>query len=96
MQWFTNAELSGADLELLRGSDVMINMLHNKLVIVVDKPPAGPAMFPTEQIGLLECEGFWHIREVAKSTTAFEILFELKTDCEKVQEHLTLYKLSQD
>jgi|TARA_R110000851_G_scaffold314618_1_gene476773 hypothetical protein len=96
MQWFSHTELSGADFELLHGTELLRSMLHNKLVIVVAKPSSGNARLPVDDIGLVSCVGLYYIRPVAKSKHTFEILFEFESDLVIVDEHLTLYKLKQD
>tara|TARA_R110000851_G_scaffold256211_1_gene408664 strand:- start:1770 stop:2063 length:294 start_codon:yes stop_codon:yes gene_type:complete len=96
IKWFNNTELSGADFDLLRGSELLVTMMHNKLVIVVGKPMSGASRLPVDDIGLAKCAGLYYIRPVAKNKGTFEILFEFRSDLAIVQEHLTLCKLKQD
>lgn len=93
MKWVSYNEVSADDLQRLAGTDLFVQMLRNKLVIKYD-PSDTPAKLI--ELGLMETQGLFHIRDVHGRGDSFEILFELEEDRDMTEQHLTQYKLGQD
>mgnify|MGYP000129432805 CR=1 FL=1 len=90
MRWTKHKELSTNDLDYLIGSFVLTEMMRNKLVVKFHEDER--VALPSE-MGLLECNGLYHIRRVADNPKIQEILFELIDDRDAVEQHLIQYKM---
>lgn len=95
MKWFTHKAVSDNDFELLRGTDIMINMQKTRLLIVLN-PNDKPLLGQEKQIGLYDCQGLVYYRKLQGRDDTIEILFELEQDRDLVQEHLIKYKMSEN
>jgi len=93
MRWMTHKNLSDADLELLAGTDCLINLMRNRLLIKFhgDERPA-----TTSELGLRETNGLYYIRVIQNDEMYREIWFELESDLAMCEEQMTQYKLSLD
>jgi hypothetical protein len=90
MKWLEHKELSESDLDFLVGSAMIEKLMRNKLVI---KYHSGEKIATPSEMGLHECLGPYHMRQVGGDRKIIEILFEHPGDLKAVQEHLTQYKL---
>jgi len=93
LKWLTHKNLSEDDLTLLAGTELMINLQRNRLVIIYDPKDKRASM---EELGLYETEGLFFVRTVQenrRNNDTLEILFELKSDLDNTMQHLTQFKL---
>lgn len=93
MRWAEHKELSESDMEYLVGSAVVIEMMRHKLIVKFHdrEKPAKPS-----EMGLRDCKGLYHIRQIDENDKLLEILFELPEDRDAVEQHLTQYKMALD
>lgn len=93
MKWFSHTNLSDNDFTALAGTEVMVSFMRNRIVVVWDKDKIVPT---PKEMGLHDLSGLYYLRFLQKETHVFELLFELKEDCEIVEQYLTQCKLRTD
>jgi hypothetical protein len=93
MRWQTHKELSRADIDLMVGSTTLTKMMRNKLII---KFTNVESIISYKKMGLQDCTGLYHIRKIQPDGMVLEIMFELKKDSIRVQEQLSICKISMD
>ena len=85
-----SGSLSENDLKLLAGTELILSMMRNRLLILVDKDTTVNWEDLTSNV-----EGFYHIRSVDQKRL-FQIWFELATDYDKFQRNLFVAKMGAD
>jgi hypothetical protein len=95
MKWMQHKNLSENDLLLLAGTETVVKLVTNRLVIVYE-PKETPASM--KDLGLYETVGLYCVRRLQsdKRDDTIEILFELAEDREMVAQMLTQFKLGKD
>lgn len=95
MKWMKHKNLSESDLVLLAGTELITRLLTNRLVIIYDPKEPQASM---KDMGLYDSEGLYHVRRLQgdKRDDTLEILFELATDRDMVEQSLTQFKLGRD
>jgi hypothetical protein len=84
-----SGSLSETDLVLLTGTDTILAMMRNRLVVSVD------TTVETDWGSLIEnVYGLYHIRPLDKAKSIYQIWFEQTTDMDKFEKNTMLTKLS--
>ncbi len=85
-----SGSLSESDLQLLRDTDIIVNMMRNRVLLVANDPKSS-----IDWDGLTsEVTAFYHIRPVDKSNMVFQVWFEELKDLDKFEKKLMLNKLA--
>jgi|TARA_R110002050_G_scaffold62912_1_gene137882 hypothetical protein len=85
-----SGSLSESDLQLLSDTDIIVNMMRNRVLLVANDPKTS-----IDWDGLTEeVRAFYHIRPVDKSNMVFQIWFESLKDLDKFEKKLMLNKLA--
>ena len=94
MKWFKHKSLSEKDMELLAGTDLMVRLQTNRLVIIYEPKFKKPSF---KEMGLHECEDLFYLRipKERHDGDTVEIMFASADDLELVQQHMTQFKISQ-
>lgn len=82
--------LSEDDLKLLTGTDVLNNMIRNRILVVIENRAEFDWTELTRSI-----EGLYHIRELNRSRL-YQVWFEHMYDLDQFKKNLYLLKLSLD
>jgi hypothetical protein len=82
--------LSEDDLKLLTGTDVLYNMIRNRILVVIEGRPEIDWTDLTTNI-----EGLYHIRELNRSRL-YQVWFEQSYDLDQFKKNLYIVKLSLD
>lgn len=80
--------LSETDLQLIAGSDLVFQMMRNRLVIVTDNTEVDWSSLTDNLSGL------YHIRTLDRSKQIYQLWFELESDIEVFKKNFMLHKLS--
>ena len=80
--------LSESDLQLIAGSDLVFQMMRNRLVIVTDNSDVDWSALTDDLSGL------YHIRTLDRSKQIYQVWFELENDIVKFKQNLMVGKLS--
>jgi hypothetical protein len=80
--------LSESDLQLIAGSDLVFQMMRNRLVIVTDNSDVDWSSLTDNLMGL------YHIRTLDRSKQIYQVWFELENDINKFKKNLMVGKLS--
>ena len=80
--------LSESDLQLIAGSDLVFQMMRNRLVIVTDNSDVDWSALTDDLSGL------YHIRTLDRSKQIYQVWFELENDIQKFKQNLMVGKLS--
>lgn len=82
--------LSESDLALLGDTDIIVNMMRNRVLLVSNDPK--------ENIDwdtlTMDVTSFYHIRPVDKSNMIYQVWFESVDDLERFEKKLMLNKLA--
>ena len=79
--------LSESDLQLIAGSDLVFQMMRNRLVIVTDNSDVDWSALTDDLSGL------YHIRTLDRSKQIYQVWFELENDIVKFKQNLMVGKL---
>lgn len=85
----TPGSLSDADLKLIVGTDALMSMMRNRLLLVIGNSESINWIELTQGIA-----GFYHIRKIDKDKL-YQIWFEHAIDMETFKKNLTVCKLSE-
>ena len=80
--------LSETDLQLIAGTDLVMEMMRNRLVVVTNNNDIAWNDLMKDVTGL------YHIRPLDKSKQIYQLRFELKADIEQFNNNLFVSKLS--
>lgn len=80
--------LSETDLQLIAGSDLVFQMMRNRLVVVTDNSEVDWSALTDSLVGL------YHIRTLDRSKQIYQVWFELESDIQKFKKNLMIGKLS--
>jgi hypothetical protein len=80
--------LSETDLQLIAGTELVMEMMRNRLVVVTNNNDIAWNDLMTDVTGL------YHIRPLDKSKQIYQLWFELKADIEQFNNNLFVSKLS--
>lgn len=81
--------LSETDVQLLMGTDILVSMLKNRLLVIKDDPA-----IDIKWVDLCSgIEGFYHIKAV-DSKRVYQVWFEFASDKERFEQNMMLQKLS--
>lgn len=80
--------LSETDLQLIAGTDLVMEMMRNRLVVVTNNNDIAWNDLMKDVTGL------YHIRPLDKSKQIYQLWFELKADIEQFNNNLFVSKLS--
>ena len=80
--------LSETDLQLIAGTDLVMEMMRNRLVVVTNNNDIAWNDLMTDVTGL------YQIRPLDKSKQIYQLWFELKSDIEQFNNNLFVSKLS--
>lgn len=83
--------LSESDLKLLGETDIIVNMMRNRVLLVANDPKNQNIDWDTLT---MDVTAFYHIRPVDKSNMVFQVWFESEDDLEKFEKKLMLNKLA--
>jgi len=81
--------LSESDLVLLTGTDIILNMLRNRILVLIEKKQVCDWSKLTE--GMV---GLYYIRTIDHNSNLFQLWFELPTDLETFEKNLTMAKIA--
>jgi hypothetical protein len=84
----TPGSLSEEDLKLLAGTDVLLNLIRNRTLVIVDRGLQVQWELLTDGLN-----GIYHVREI-DNQRLYQIWFELAPDLDKFKKNLCMYKLS--
>jgi len=96
LKWFKHKNLSEEDLELLRGTSTIEKLMATRLVVHREDSEQMPTM---KELGLFNTTGLYFVRGLQPDSSfdnTMEILFELESDRDMAEQHLTQFKLGQD
>ena len=80
--------LSETDLQLIAGTDLVMQMMRNRIVVVTNNNDIAWTELMTDISGL------YHIRPLDKSKQIYQLWFELESDIEQFTKNLYVSKLS--
>jgi hypothetical protein len=80
--------LSETDLQLIAGTDLVMQMMRNRVVVVTNNNDIAWTDLMTDVFGL------YHIRPLDKSKQIYQLWFELESDIEQFTKNLYVSKLS--
>lgn len=80
--------LSETDLQLIAGSELVFQMMRNRLVIVTDNTEIDWSSLTDNLSGL------YHIRTLDRSKQIYQLWFELESDIETFKKNFMIHKLS--
>lgn len=80
--------LSETDLQLIAGTELVMNMMRNRVVVVTNNNDIAWNDLMTDVVGL------YHIRPLDKSKQIYQLWFELKDDIAQFNKNLYVSKLS--
>ena len=80
--------LSETDLQLIAGTELVMQMMRNRIVVVTNNNDIAWNDLMTDVTGL------YHIRPLDKSKQIYQLWFELKGDVEQFNKNLYVSKLS--
>ena len=80
--------LSETDLQLIAGTELVMEMMRNRIVVVTNNNDIAWQDLMTDVGGL------YHIRPLDKSKQIYQLWFELKSDIEQFNKNLYVSKLS--
>lgn len=80
--------LSETDLKLIAGSEMIFQMMRNRIVIVTENNEIDWSVL------MHELKGLYHIRTLDRSKQIYQLWFELVSDIELFRRNLMLGKLS--
>lgn len=83
--------LSETDLALLSGTELLLNMMRNRILIVVNLQKK----IKWEEL-LGETKGLYHIRSLDKADTIYQVWFEHAKDLDQFKKDLMVSKLATD
>ena len=81
--------LSESDLVLLTGTDIILNMLRNRILVLIEKKQVCDWSKLTE--GMV---GLYYIRTIDHNSNVFQLWFELSKDLVAFEQNLTMAKLA--
>lgn len=81
--------LSESDLVLLAGTDIILDMLRNRILVLVEKKQVCDWSKLTE--GMI---GFYYIRTIDIKSNLFQLWFESPNDLETFEKNLTMAKIA--
>lgn len=80
--------LSETDLQLIAGSELVFQMMRNRLVVVTDNSEVDWSGLTDNLVGL------YHIRTLDRSKQIYQVWFELEKDIITFKQNLMVGKLS--
>ena len=80
--------LSETDLQLIAGTELVINMMRNRLCVVTNNNDIA------WQDLMIDVQGLYHIIPLDKSKRVYQLWFESKQDIEQFNKNLYVSKLS--
>lgn len=80
--------LSESDLQLIAGSDLVFQMMRNRLVVVTDNSDIDWSGLTDDLLGL------YHIRTLDRSKQVYQVWFEIEADIQRFKQNLMVGKLS--
>jgi len=80
--------LSESDLQLIAGTELVMKMMRNRILIVTNNNDIDWSNLMTD------CDGLYHIRPLDKSKKIYQLWFESKDDIEQFNKNLLVGKLS--
>jgi len=80
--------LSETDLQLIAGTELVENMMRNRIIVVTNNNDIDWTNLMTDVTGL------YHIRPLDKSKQIYQLWFETATDTEQFNKNLYVSKLS--
>ena len=80
--------LSETDLQLIAGTELVINMMRNRVCVVTNNNDIAWTDL------MIDVEGLYHIRPLDKSKRVYQLWFESKQDIEQFNKNLYVSKLS--
>ena len=80
--------LSETDLQLIAGTELVENMMRNRIIVVTNNNDIDWTNLMTDVIGL------YHIRPLDKSKQIYQLWFETAIDTEQFNKNLYVSKLS--
>lgn len=92
-KWFRHKALCREDMEFLAGTDIMVAMQTNRLVIIYHP---NDKQATTDELKLSECQGCFYMRALRDRNDTYEILFQFPEDLELVEQALTYFKMGQE
>ena len=85
-----SGSLSESDLQLLSDTDIIVNMMRNRVLLVANDPKSS---IDWDEL-TADVTAFYHIRPVDKSNMVFQVWFEELKDLDKFEKKLMLNKLA--
>ena len=80
--------LSETDLQLMQGTELVVQMMRNRIIVVTNNNDIAWQDLMTDVCGL------YHIRHLDKSKQIYQLWFELETDIKQFERNLYVSKLS--
>lgn len=80
--------LSETDLQLIAGTELVINMMRNRVCVVTNNNDIAWTDL------MIDVAGLYHIRPLDKSKRVYQLWFESKQDIEQFNKNLYVSKLS--
>tara|TARA_R110000851_G_scaffold323476_1_gene490201 strand:- start:445 stop:747 length:303 start_codon:yes stop_codon:yes gene_type:complete len=81
--------LSESDLVLLSGTDVIMNMMRNRRLVMIEQRKKCNWFLLTDNM-----KGLYYIRSVDDKTNIWQLWFELPDDLDAFEKNLAMAKLS--
>jgi hypothetical protein len=81
--------LSESDLELLAGTEVILSMLRNRILVLVEKKQVCDWSKLTD--GMI---GLYYIRTIDQNSNLFQLWFETEDDLQQFEKNLTMAKIA--
>lgn len=81
--------LSETDLNLLAATDTVLNMMRNRIVVVINSSDDIEWPVLTDDI-----KGLYHIRPLDKAKSIYQIWFETPEDLERFEKNTMIHKIS--
>ena len=80
--------LSETDLQLMQGTELVVQMMRNRIIVVTNNNDIAWQDLMTDVSGL------YHIRHLDKSKQIYQLWFELEADIRQFERNLYVSKLS--
>lgn len=80
--------LSETDLQLIAGTELVMNMMRNRVCVVTNNNDIAWTDL------MIDVEGLYHIRPLDKSKRVYQLWFETKEDINQFNKNLYVSKLS--
>ena len=82
--------LSELDLTLIKDTDILIQMMRNRMLVVADARTSDIDW----DLLMAKASGFYHIRPVDRDNMVFQVWFERENDLNQFEKQLMLEKLA--